>query len=87
VLPVAGSTARQGTAVLSVTVLRFDADATGRVVLDAQWSLSAANGGRSGPSRETVEVPAASAEPNALVRAMSQAVAAFTDHVAAGAGR
>jgi len=88
VLPVAGSTVGEGTVVLSVTVLRFDADATGRVVLDAQWSLSAASRGRrSGPSRETVEVPAASAEPNALVRAMSQAVAALTDRVAAGAGR
>lgn len=88
VLPVAGSAVAEGTAVLAVTVLRFDADVAGRVVLDAQWSLSQAGGARkSGPSRETVEVPAASGEPDALVRAMSQAVATFADRVAAGVRR
>ncbi|MFP5511750.1 MAG: membrane integrity-associated transporter subunit PqiC [Alphaproteobacteria bacterium] len=83
VLPVAGSAAAEGTAVLAVTVLRFDTDVSGRVVLDVQWSLSQPGGARrSGPSRDTVEVPAASAEPDALVRAMSQAVASFADRVA-----
>ncbi|WP_244442637.1 PqiC family protein [Azospirillum lipoferum] len=88
VLPVAGSAVGEGTAVLAVTVLRFDADVGGRVVLDAQWSLSQAGGARkSGPARETVEIPAASAEPEALVRAMSQAVASFADRIASGVRR
>ncbi|WP_042444375.1 PqiC family protein [Azospirillum sp. B510] len=89
VLPVAGSAPGEGTALLSVTVLRFDADAGGRVVLDAQWSLSPMSGaasGRTGPQRETVEVSAAAAPaepPAAQVRAMSQAVAVFTDRIVA----
>ncbi|MBK1842538.1 membrane integrity-associated transporter subunit PqiC [Azospirillum sp. YIM B02556] len=90
VLPVAGSSVGEGTAVLAVTVLRFDADATGRVVLDAQWSLSpggGAPGRRSGPTRETVEVPSAGTGPDAQVRAMSQAVGTFADRVAAGVRR
>ncbi|WP_236784137.1 PqiC family protein [Azospirillum humicireducens] len=88
VLSVAGSVVEEGTAVLAVTVLRFDADVGGRVVLDAQWTVSRAGAARkSGPSRETVEIPAAGAEPDALVRAMSQAVATFADRVAAGVRR
>lgn len=89
-LPVAGAIPAEGTAVLSVTILRFDADATGRVVLDAQWSLAVA--GRNGPRhRDTLEIPAEiparGGEPAALVAAMSRAVAAFADRVAAGARR
>ena len=88
VLPVAGSAVGEGTAVLAVTVLRFDADVGGRVVLDAQWSLSQTGGPRTGgPSRETVEIAAANAEPETLVRAMSQAVATFADRIAAGVRR
>ncbi|WP_245636816.1 PqiC family protein [Azospirillum thiophilum] len=93
VLPVAGASVAEGTAVLAVTILRFDADRAGRVVLDAQWSLSIDMAGgrtagrRIGPSRETVEIPAADAEPDTLVRAMSQAVAAFTDRIATGVRR
>ncbi|MBY6264130.1 membrane integrity-associated transporter subunit PqiC [Azospirillum sp. 412522] len=89
ILPVAGS-AGEGTAVLAVTVLRFDADATGRVVLDAQWTLSPAGGSggrKSGPTRETVEVPAAGAGPDAQVRTMSQAVGVLADRIAAGMRR
>ncbi len=95
VLPVAGASVAEGTAVLAVTILRFDADRAGRVVLDVQWSLSTGGdmaGGRTaghriGPSRETVEIPAADAEPDTLVRAMSQAVAALTDRIATGVRR
>lgn len=90
VLPVAGSSVGEGTAVLAVTVLRFDADATGNVVLDAQWSLSpgGGTGGRkSGPTREIVEVPSAGTGPDAQVRAMSQAVGALADRIAAGVRR
>ncbi|MFS2009030.1 membrane integrity-associated transporter subunit PqiC [Azospirillum sp. CT11-132] len=88
VLPTAGSSVADGTAVVAVTVLRFDADATGRVVLDAQWSLSPGTGGRkSGPTRETVEVPSAGTGPDAQVRAMSQAVGTLADRIAAGVRR
>ncbi|MBP2232904.1 putative lipoprotein YmbA [Azospirillum agricola] len=81
VLPVAGSAPAAGTAVLSVSVLRFEATADGRVVLDAQWG--AANGPR---RRDSVEIRAANGEPAALVAAMSRAVAALADRMAA-AGR
>ncbi|PGH55241.1 hypothetical protein CRT60_18065 [Azospirillum palustre] len=90
VLPVAGSGLAEGTPVLAVTVLRFDADATGRVVLDAQWALSPGSGPgarKIGPTRETVEVPEAGAEPDAQVRKMSQAVATLADRIAAGLRR
>ena len=88
VLPVAGSAVEEGTAVLAVTILRFDADISGRVVLDAQWSLTQAGGARKiGPTREAVDVSAASAEPDALVRAMSQAVAIFSDRIVAAVRR
>ena len=90
VLPMAGSSVGDGTAVLAVTVLRFDADATGRVVLDVQWSLSPGGGSggrRSGPARETVEVPSGGAEPGAQVRTMSQAVGVLADRIAAGLRR
>lgn len=90
VLPVAGSGLAEGTPVLAVTVLRFDADATGRVVLDAQWTLSpgsGAGGRKIGPTRETVEVPEAGADPDAQVRKMSQAVATLADRIAAALRR
>jgi hypothetical protein len=90
VLPVAGSAVADGTAVLAVTVLRFDADATGGVVLDAQWSLSpggGAGGRKSGPIRETMEVPSGGAEPDAQVRTMSRAVGLLADRIAAGVRR
>ncbi len=90
VLPTAGSNVGEGTAVLAVTVLRFDADATGKVVLDAQWSLSpgGGSGGRkSGPTREIVEVPSAGTGPDVQVRAMSQAVGTLADRIAAGVRR
>jgi len=90
VLPVAGSGLAEGTPVLAVTVLRFDADATGRVVLDAQWTLSpgsGAGGRKIGPTRETVEVPEAGADPDAQVRKMSQAVATLADRIAMGLRR
>lgn len=90
VLPVAGSSVAEGTAVLAVTVLRFDADATGRVILDAQWGLSpgsGAGGRKGGPTRETVEVPSGGAEPDAQVRTMSQAVGLLADRIAAGVRR
>ncbi|WP_247873315.1 PqiC family protein [Azospirillum sp. TSH64] len=89
-LPVAGSTVAENTPVLAVTVLRFDADASGRVVLDAQWTLSpgsGAGGRKIGPTRETVEVPEAGADPDAQVRKMSQAVATLADRIAAGLRR
>ncbi|WP_247875517.1 membrane integrity-associated transporter subunit PqiC [Azospirillum sp. TSH100] len=90
VLPVAGSSVGDGTAVLTVTILRFDADATGGVVLDAQWSLSpgGGTGGRkSGPTRETVEVPSGGAGPDAQVRTMSRAVGLLADRITAGVRR
>ncbi|MBP2300961.1 PqiC family protein [Azospirillum picis] len=88
VLPVSGTTVGEGTVVLTTTILRFEADAAGRVVLETQWSLGAAGDGRkSGPSHDTVEAMAGSTEPDALVRAMSQALAAFADRVAAAVRR
>jgi len=90
VLPVAGSAVAENTPVLTVTVLRFDADATGRVVLDAQWTLSPGSGpgGRNiGPTRETVDVPEAGGDPEAQVRKMSQAVAILADRIATGLRR
>lgn len=90
VLPMAGSAVPENTPVLAVTVLRFDADATGRVVLDAQWTLSPGSGSgarKIGPTRETVEVPEAGADPDAQVRKMSQAVATLADRIAAGLRR
>ncbi|WP_377806885.1 PqiC family protein [Azospirillum sp. A29] len=90
VLPVAGSGLAEGTPVLAVTVLRFDADATGRVVLDAQWTLSSGSGSsgrRIAPTRETVEVPSGGAEADAQVRTMSQAVGQLADRIAAGLRR
>ena len=89
VLPAAGTAPGDGTAVLSVTVLRLDAEAAGRVVLEAQWSLSAGGAVAGGAvrHRETLEVPAASGEPVALVAAMSRAVALFADRVAAAVRR
>ncbi|CAO3438702.1 PqiC family protein [Azospirillum doebereinerae] len=78
VLPVAGAAPGAGVAVLSVTILKFEAEANGRVVLDAQWALG------SGPRRrDTLEVQAANGEPAALVAAMSQAVALLADRVVA----
>ncbi|PWC37919.1 PqiC family protein [Azospirillum sp. TSO35-2] len=90
VLPVAGSAVGEGTAVLNVTVLRFDADRSGRVTLDVQWAVAPAGGtggGKPVPHRDTLDAVAASAEPAALVVAMSEAVAAFADRVAAGVRR
>lgn len=78
VLPVAGAAPGAGVAVLAVTVLALEAGADGRVRLDAQWRLS------DGPRhRDTLEVRAVSGEPAALVAAMSAAVAALADRVAA----
>ncbi|WP_042698867.1 membrane integrity-associated transporter subunit PqiC [Azospirillum sp. B506] len=90
VLPVAGSSVGDGTAVLAVTVLRFEAEATGRVVLDAQWTLSASSGSggrKSGPTRETVEVFASGADPETQVRTMSRAVGVLADRIAIGVRR
>ncbi|MCG5240548.1 PqiC family protein [Azospirillum doebereinerae] len=79
VLPVAGAAPGPGVAVLSVTILKFEGEANGRVVLDAHWTLG------SGPRRrDTLEVQGASGEPAALVAAMSQAVALLADRVVAG---
>jgi len=78
VLPVAGAAPGPGVAVLSVTILKFEAEANGRVVLDAHWTLG------SGPRRrDTLEAQAVSGEPAALVAAMSQALALFADRVVA----
>lgn len=78
VLPVAGPAPGAGVAVLAVTILALEAGADGRVRLDAQWTL--ANGPR---HRDTLELRAASGDPAALVAAMSAAVAALADRVAA----
>lgn len=78
VLPVAGTAPGAGVTVLAVTVLALEAGVDGRVRLDAQWTL--ANGPR---HRDTLELRAASGDPAALVAAMSAAVAALADRVAA----
>ncbi len=82
VLPTAGAVPGPGVAVLSVTVLALEAGADGRVVLDAHWALS--NGQR---HRDRLEIRATSGDPAALVVALSRAVAALADRIAAaGAG-
>jgi len=81
VLPVAGAAPGAGVAVLAVTVLTLEAGVDGRVRLDTQWTL--ANGPR---HRDTLEVRASSGDPAALVAAMSAAVAALADRVAATKG-
>jgi hypothetical protein len=69
---------------LVVEVARFDADNAGRVIFEAQWFVFAGRNPVPRLSRRaTIEEPAASGESEAVVAAMSKALARFAREIAA----
>ena len=68
---------------LVVEILRFEADNAGMVTLDAQWFVLAERGSARRLSRRaTITEPAASSDSEAVVAAMSRALAKFAGEVA-----
>ena len=65
-------------------VNRFDADQSGRIVLETQWAIAKVGAGLLVPARRTrYESQAASADdPAAVVKAMNQALAQFSRDIA-----
>ncbi|HET8995068.1 MAG TPA: PqiC family protein [Acetobacteraceae bacterium] len=70
--------------VLIVTVQEFSADASGRVTLDANWALGRGNPPKPVLNRHaTVHADAGSVKPGAVADAMSRALGALADRIAA----
>jgi uncharacterized protein len=73
---------RSGLRVLSLQITRFMGDTAGHVALDVSWEII--KGGSStviSRGQETIEVPAASGRIDAIVPAMSQALAQLADRL------
>lgn len=70
-------------ATLELSVSRFDTNAEGVVLLQAQWRLHYRNGGRSAAAQANIAVPPADAGAPAQVEAMSSALDQLAGHIAA----
>ncbi|MGO4336546.1 membrane integrity-associated transporter subunit PqiC, partial [Labrys sp. KB_33_2] len=70
-------------ATLELSVSRFDTNAEGVVMLQAQWRLHYRNGGRSAAAQASIAVPPADTGAPAQVEAMSSALDQLAGHIAA----
>jgi hypothetical protein len=76
-----GDTVPEGARTIAVNVLRFMADESGRVVLDADWSIQ--HGNRRGAAQHAEIAIAGSGDSGgAVATAMSQAVGQLADRIA-----
>jgi len=75
-----GDPTPRGTRVLTVNVQRFMADASGHVVLEADWSMNR-NGNPGEPRHVRVEAQASGADGTAVASAMSQALGKLADRM------
>lgn len=77
-----GDTAPEGTRTVTLNVLKFMADQSGRVVLDTDWSVQRANR-RGMPQHADIQTEGSGTSDAAVAAAMSQAVAQLADRIAA----
>jgi uncharacterized protein len=77
-----GDTAPEGTRTVTLNVLQFMADQSGRVVLDTDWSVQRGNR-RGMPQHAEIQVAGSGNSGAAVAAAMSQAVAQLADRIAA----
>jgi uncharacterized lipoprotein YmbA len=72
---------------ISVDILRFDADATGLVKLDARWEMLGRAGGLIGaPHNARIVEPGSGRDAAAIATTMSRAVADLAGEIATGVG-
>lgn len=71
-----------GARVVTLTIRNFIGDATGRVVLDADWAVSQGKGHPASVHRETITRDAGSGDAAAIAAAMSQALSVLADQIA-----
>lgn len=72
---------------ISVNMLRFDADATGRVQLDARWEVLGRTGRLVGaPHDASIVEPGSGGDAVAIAATMSRAVADFAGEISTGVG-
>ena len=84
VLPPGDPAPAAGLRILTVAIDQFSGDTSGHVVLSAAWILAPSGTPPTGvPHRERVEVNAGTGTPQAVVPAMSQALGALADRIAA----
>lgn len=70
-------------AVLELSINRFETDAAGVVVLQAQWRLHYRNRGRNAAAQANIAVPPAATGASGQVEAMSRALDQLAGHIAA----
>jgi hypothetical protein len=81
------SSAAPANLTIAVDLLRFDADKSGRVTLEAGWETLGKNAAVVGtPSDATIVEPASGSDTAALAATMSRAIGDFADRIAAGIG-
>ncbi|MBN9563662.1 MAG: membrane integrity-associated transporter subunit PqiC [Alphaproteobacteria bacterium] len=68
---------------VTLTIRNFIGDASGHVVLDADWAVSQGKGRPAIIHRETIAREAGSGEAGAIAAAMSQALGVLSDRIAA----
>ncbi len=72
---------------VSVDIIRFDADATGRVQLNARWELLGRSGHLAGaPRNASIVQPGSGADAAAIAASMSRAVADLAGEIATSIG-
>jgi len=81
VLAVDDPTSPSGTRTLTLSIRQFIAAPDGHVVLDADWTLQG-HGAATSPHHATMTTNADSGKPDAVVQAMSEALAQLSDRIA-----
>jgi uncharacterized protein len=80
-------TASSASLTISVDILRFDADASGLVKLDARWEMLGRAGGLVGaPHNARIAEPGSGGDAAAIATTMSRAVADLAGEIAIGVG-
>lgn len=81
------NSASPATLSIAIDITRFDADKAGKVTLEFRWEKLGRNGAVIGvPGGATITEPGQGSDAAAVAAAMSRAVAALADRIAAGLG-